>query len=211
MVPETVTVGDLIQLRDPDSVLVRRALFGRDIHAYFGKVQVRPDPDGGCNAGLLQDGPDHGHGHDVRRMDALPARFGPVKVKVGRAVDEGFIYRVNMNILGSRIAQENRIDFCRDLLIERHTGRGYDVIDPAPGPEFIVPDRPFRFKQAGAGRHADRLERGGDGETDRLVGAGRVRDKEPDLQRVQTPGDSFHRSIVGLHIHSYKTAGRQIV
>ena len=50
MVPEQKLVTVLVQLCDPDAVLVRRVLLRHDIHGNFRQVQVRPDTDRRCDA-----------------------------------------------------------------------------------------------------------------------------------------------------------------
>ena len=65
---------------------------------------------------------------------------------------------------------------------------------------FVAVDRLLCLKQPGTAGNADCLQCRADGEADRLVRAGRIRDEEIGPERIKPPMDTFDGSIKGFHV-----------
>ena len=65
MVPEKIAEALFIQLSDADTILVRRSVFGSDVHCQLCQVEISSDPGGGSDAGRIKHFPDHCHGKVV--------------------------------------------------------------------------------------------------------------------------------------------------
>ena len=50
MAPQKVAVAFLVQFSDADTVLIRRHLFGDDIHTDLGEIHIGPDANCGGNS-----------------------------------------------------------------------------------------------------------------------------------------------------------------
>ena len=51
--PEGTAVAHLVQFGDAHAVFIRLNVFGSDVHGHFTEIEIRADPGGGCNAGLI--------------------------------------------------------------------------------------------------------------------------------------------------------------
>ena len=60
--PQLLPVAQLVQLGDAHAVLVCGNVLGHNVHGHFGKVQIRPDPGGGRDAGVFQNVQNDLHG-----------------------------------------------------------------------------------------------------------------------------------------------------
>ena len=209
VVPEETAVGELVQLRDAHAVPVGGGLLGHDVHRHLGEIEVRPDAHRRGDAGGGKHLPDHRARHDVRGAHALPPRLRLVAEEVARAVDEGLVHAVDVDILWSDVVEVDREDQGRDALILRHTRRRDVELRLGAVRGVVELDRLLRLEEPGAGGYADRLERGGDGEADRLVRARLVRHQQPRLQRVEPARHALHGGIVAFQIDT--DTGPQIV
>ena len=200
VLPEKLTIGAFIQLRDAYPVLVGGGFLCHNVHGDLGEVQVRADADGGRDAGALQHLPDHGLRHDMGGAH-MPA-FGLFleAIEIARTVDERLVDAVNVNILRRDIVQVDGENERGDPFVLRHARRGDVKLGFGAFFGVIQTDGLLGLKEPGAGRHADRLEGRGDRETDRLIGAGHIRHQQPGLERIEPARHTFDRGVVGLEI-----------
>src|SRR5699024_6068431 len=121
VVPQQVTEGVLVQLRDADAVLVGGGVLGGNVHSQLGQVKVGANTRRGGDAGGVKHLPDHGLSQAVR---------GHVVVgQVRHGVDEYLVDGVDHHVLGGHIFQVDAVDLTGDLLVVGHSGRGHQVTD----------------------------------------------------------------------------------
>ena len=82
--PEKSAIGHFIQLRDPDSVLIRRHMLCHDVHSDLRQIGIRSDPRRGCDPRFLQHIPDH--------PDGQLMGCHPVCIQVCRHIDKDLIH-----------------------------------------------------------------------------------------------------------------------
>ena len=191
MLPELLTIGLLIELCNAYPVLICRGFFRHDVHGDLGEVQICADADGGRDAGSLQHLPDHGARHDVSGAYMLPFGLFLKTVEITGAVDEGLVDAVDMDILRRNIVQINGKNERGDPLVLRHARRGNVKLSPGAVFGIIQADGLLCLKEPGAGRHADRLEGGGDRKTDRLIGACLIGYQKTCPERIEAARHTF--------------------
>ena len=145
--PEQIAVAFLIQLCDPDTVLIRRHLFGNDIHADLCEVHVCTDADCSGDPCRPQNVPHDFYGHEPCRFHTAFPGFFLIEMKIRTAVDEGLVDAVHMDILRSHIFQYHAVDQRRDPFIFRHPGKSDEVGKGLPILTFPSADGLFRFEQ----------------------------------------------------------------
>ena len=199
-------VGDLVQLRDANTVPIRRRLLGHNVHRHLGEIQIRSDAHGRGDPGDFQHLPDHGAGHDMGRADALVPRLLGIPGKIAGAIDKSLVDAVDVDVLRRHMVQVDREDQRGDALILRHAGRRDIELGLGAVGRVVEPDRLLGFEEAGPGGDADRLQRRRDGQADRLIRAGLVRHQQPGPERIESPRNALHRGIVAFEIDADITA-----
>ena len=102
MIPEQIPEGFFIELCDTNTVLVRRGVFGSDVHCQLCQVQIGANPGGGGDTGGIQNLPDHGHGEVVGRHFIMS--------KVCSGIDEHFIDGVDHDVLRGNVLEIDAIN-----------------------------------------------------------------------------------------------------
>ena len=154
------------------------------------------DPDRRRNAGSLQHFTDHGNCHEMGRIGALTFSFLTVGMQVSSAVNEALIDGVHMHVLWGHIVEINSVDLCGNPFVLRHPRDGDNVINLRMMLCFVQPDRLLGLKKPGTAGNSLGLQGRRDGQADRLIRPGRICHQQVCLQRIQSPMDTFYRSIV---------------
>ena len=121
MIPEQLPVGPLIELGDPDAVLVRLDVFRHDVHGNFTKVQVGADSGCSGDAHSVQHIQDDGSGQ-------LPGRH-MVGVQVVGDVHHHLINGIDNHIFLRHVFQVHFVNAGAVLDIESHSGGRHDVVE----------------------------------------------------------------------------------
>ena len=234
--PEQLPVAHLVQLRDTDTVLIRRNPLGHDIHGDLGQVHIGADAGCGGDAGVVKHIPDHGHGQFMG--------CHIISFQITGDIHEAFIHGIDMDVFIADIFHVDREDFGTDLLIELHARRSDDVVQlqgrirrQLPGVsrfagETVFPVRTAygfpqtdgiaktlsvdffytlnNFEQTGAAGNAVGLKAGGDGQADRLLRAGSIRHNEIRGQCVQIPCGTFHGGIKAFEVNGNKHHNKRV-
>ena len=170
--------------------------------AVMPEIQVCSNADCRGDAGGIQHLPDHRAGHDVGGAHTLPSCLCLVAEEIARAVDEGLVHTVDMDILRRDVVEIDRKDQGRDALVLRHTRRRDIELRFAVMSGVVEFDRLLGLEEPGPGGHTDRLERGRDGETDRLIRARLIRHQQPRLERVEPAGHALHGGVIAFQINA---------
>ena len=119
VVPERLAIGALVELAKEVG-----AMLGRDVEGDLGKVEVRAQATGRRDAR---------RSHHVF-ADPLPKLAGraAIEPEVTRHVQKGLVDGVDMDVLGTHVAQVDGIDVRRPLDVECHAWSGRHVVD-VPG------------------------------------------------------------------------------
>ena len=113
--PKLSAVAHFIQLRDPDAALIRRDVFGHDVHSDLAKIKVCADPRGRGDPRCAQHIKDHGSSQFPRRHVIRP--------KITGGVDHHLINGVDMDVLWGDVLEVDVVDLGANLNILRHLGR----------------------------------------------------------------------------------------
>ena len=218
MIPQQAPVRRLVEFGDAHPVRPGRDVLGDDIHGNLGQVQVRPDAGGGGDAGLTED-----IGYDRARQ---LVRGGAVQAQVPRHVDEHLVDRVDVDVLGRRVFEIDRVDPRALPDIGGHARLGDDigrfqrgigaqlagvaglVDEPAAGggqtPALVdLPHLPHDLEQPGAAGQAIRLQGRGHRQADRLLRAADIRHHQMRVQRIDMERRALRRRIERLQVYGY--------
>ena len=213
--PQKPPITQLVQLRDPHSILVRWDLLGHDVHSDFTKVKIGADPGGGRDPGLRQHLPDQ-----------LPGQLmgcHMIGLEIGRGIDEHLIDGIDMDILRCDIPQIHLIDPGTALDIMPHPGlgddepqfqrrillqlRGITGLPPEGLPRRLLPsggvdlpDTLYRLKKPCPTGNSAGLQRRRYRQTDRLLRPALVRHHQMGGQRIHAPFDALLRGIERFQI-----------
>ena len=159
----------------------------RDVERHLGEEQVRPDARRGAHARL---GQHRLHEHDGELLGAHP-----VQRKVRRRVDEAFVDRVGVDVLGRHVAQVDRVDVGRHLHVALHARARHDVA-------HALGD----LEHAAAAGQAERLHRRRDGQADGLLRAVGIGHHEVRRQRVEPAVDTLDARVEALQVNAHVRA-----
>ena len=98
-----------------------------------------------------------------------------------------------MDIIRRHIAQYELVDLSGLLDINRHAGRRDDDVELRAQTRLRLTNLLLCLKEPRTAGNAQRFERGGDRQTDRLVAARFVRHQQERLERIEAAMDTFHR------------------
>ena len=118
--PVFPAVGHLVQLRNPDTVLVGGTVLRLDVHRNFGKVKVGANSRSSGNACGGQYVTDHPQGQVVGRAS--------VGLEVIRHVNEDLVNRIDLNVLLCHIFQIDGIYLRADFHIFLHPRRSRNEV-----------------------------------------------------------------------------------
>ena len=123
----------------------------RNVERHLRQKEVRPDA--GCG-----DHPRFGT-HRAHEHARELARAHAVERKVGRRVDEAFVYGVRMDVLGRDVAQVDGVDVGRHLHVAPHARTGHDVVGACGDVEHAATPRQPEGLQSRRDGQADGLLR----------------------------------------------------
>ena len=89
--PKLSAVAHFIQLRDPDTALIRRDVFGHDVHSDLAKIEVCADPRGRGDPRCAQHIKDHGSCQFPHRHVIRPKVTGVVPCKCSRKIPKNLL------------------------------------------------------------------------------------------------------------------------
>ena len=215
VVPQLPSVAHLVEFGNAYAILVGWNMLGDDIHRHLAEVEVGADARRGGDASRLQHLPDHGHcqlvgGHLIR-------------LQVIGDVGEDFVDGIDVDVLGSDVLQVDAVNLTAHLDVFRHPWCGSDVVSfpvgmggqlsgkirlprewfEADGLAPLVVHLPhflYHFEQPRASTQTVSLQRGRDGQTNGLLRAAHVRHDKVSRQRVESSGDTFHRTVEALQV-----------
>ena len=118
--PEKPSIGHLIQLGDPHSILICRDMLCHNIHGNFAQIQVGADT---CRS-RDSDGLKHIQDHPPGQLRGA----GLIGFQIIGDVHKYLINGIDVDILRSNIFQIDLIDFSADLHIFRHLRRRCYII-----------------------------------------------------------------------------------
>ena len=122
VVPQQIPVGLLIQLRNADTIFVRRDMLCHNVHGQLCKVEVGANARRCGDAGVVQHLSHHGHG-----------KFMGTHVVIGqiaRHINENLVNGVGVNVCRGHIFEIGLVDLGRNVQIPLHPGRRNDVAQP---------------------------------------------------------------------------------
>ena len=119
VIPKLLAVGDLVKLCNSYAVLVCGHLLCHNVHCNLGKIQIGSDTNRGGNSRCRQHVADE---HTCKLMPCHSSGF-----EIARCINEHFINRVNVDILGGYVLEIDLIDPRAVLHIVRHTRRRNDI------------------------------------------------------------------------------------
>ena len=122
MVPQQIPVRLLVQLRNADTILVRRDVLCHNVHGQLCKVEVGADACRCGDAGVVQHLPHHGHGKLVGAHVVIG--------QIARHIDKNLIDGVGVNIRRGHIFEVGLVDLGGNVQIPLHPGRRNDVAQP---------------------------------------------------------------------------------
>ena len=215
MVPQLPPVAHLVKLGNAYPVLVGRDMLCDDIHRHLAEVEVGADARRGGDARRLQHVPDHGHRQLVCRH--------LVGLQVIGDIGEDLVNRIDVDVFRRNVFEVDAIDLTAHLDILRHPWWRGDIISlpvgmggqlsgkirlprewfEADGLAPLVVHLPhflYHFEQPRASTQTVSLQRGRDGQTNGLLRAAHVRHDKVSRQRVESSGDTFHRTVEALQV-----------
>ena len=214
VIPEQLAVAALGQLRNADAVLVRRTLFGPDVHGDLAQIEVRADPRRGGDAGGAEHVLNDAHGKIMRGLMA--------HAEIHRRVDEDLIDGIDVDILWRDVFQIDLIDLRAHLDIPGHLRHGDEIAQrlawvgklrcvrglalenvvrrqsAALVVDLLHPAH--NLKQPCASGNAVRLQRGRHRKTDRLRRAALIGHNQMRCERIEIPVPAGHGGIKGLQV-----------
>ena len=202
VIPKQKFVGILIQLCNPNTILISRSLLRHDVHGDLRQIEIRADAHSRCYACSSQHVTDHSQCHYMGGILSAFLCLSPIEVEIAGAVDEAFVDGIHMDVLRCHIAKVDAVDLRRHTLIFQHPRDGNDAVYLRAVQRFIFPYFLLCFKQAGSAGHTNCLQRRRHRKADGLIRSGFVRHQQLRLQRVKPSGNALHRGIVGFQINA---------
>ena len=216
VIPEQPPVSHLIELGDPDAVLIRFNVLGHDIHGDFAKIQVGADAGGGGNTHGMQHIQNDGPGQ-------FPGRHA-VGVQIVGDVHHHLIDRIDDHIFLGHVFQVDLMNPGAVLDIESHSGRRHNIIEAllraglghgiiiAPVEEDMPRNPPPALgidslyllddlEQPGSSRDTVGFQGGADSKADGLLRSGGIRHHQIGRHRVQTPLYALHGGVERLEVN----------
>ena len=218
VLPQEPSVAHFVQLGNAHAVFIRRNVLRADVQRDFAEVQVRADARRGRDAGCAQHVQNELHGEIARGQAGGGEVFG--------GVDEHLVDGIHVNVLRVYIFDIDAVDARAVFHIARHLRRRDQIGELPRGIGLYLGGQAGFSGEGMAGRggqangvdgvhtlnhleqprttrHAPRLQRRGDGQTDGLLGAAFVRDDQMDVHGIQPAQHAFHRREKGLEINGH--------
>ena len=92
--------------------------------------------------------------------------------------------------------QVDAVDLSGDPFVFCHPRDCNNIIDLCMAADLVLPDLLLRLKEPWPSWDALRLQRGGDRQTDCLVGSGLVRYQQVCLKRIESPMNTFYGCVI---------------
>ena len=211
--PKLSAVAHFIQLRDPDAALIRRDVFGHDVHSDLAKIKVCADPRGRGDPRCAQHIKDHGSSQFPRRHVIRP--------KITGGVDHHLIDGVDMDVLRGDVFEVDVVDLGADLDILCHPGRCYDIVNSQSRVRFQIhgicafacklssgsmalplridfSDPLYHFKKTGSAEYTIGFQRRRDCKAYRLLGAADICHHKVCCHRVKAARHALHGRVIRL-------------
>ena len=188
MGPQELPVAQLIQPRDADTVFIRSDMFGDDVQRSFAEVEVGTDPRGGGNSSGVKYIFDH-------PLCEFP-RGQAGSLKIGRDVHEHLVDGIGVDIFRRHISQVDAVDLSGDPFVFCHPRYCDNIVDLCMAADLVLPDLLLCLEEPWPSWDALCLQRGGDRQTDRLVGSGLVRYQQVCLKRIESPMNTFYGCVI---------------
>ena len=122
VVPQQIPVGLLVQLRNADTIFVRRDVLCHNVHGQLCKVEVGADACRCGDASVVQHLPHYGHGKLVGAHVVVG--------QISRHINKNLVNGVGVDIRRGHIFEVSLVDLSRNVQIPLHPGRRNDVAQP---------------------------------------------------------------------------------
>ena len=196
MIPQQELVRVFIEFCNPDAVFICRLLLGDYVHCHLRQIEVCADPNGSCDAGRFQHVSYHRHCHNMSRIGIQLLGFFSVCVEIAGTVYKAFINGIDMDIFRRHISQVDAVDLSGDPFVFCHPRYCDNIVDLCMAADLVLPDLLLCLEEPWPSWDALCLQRGGDRQTDRLVGSGLVRYQQVCLKRIESPMNTFYGCVI---------------